>query len=67
MQATYMPDTTQENFDSNHVNNSEWKDAEAVAETELQLRRDSIQALFQGYYYNKFDLPAPKPEPRASV
>jgi hypothetical protein len=46
MQATYMPDTTQENFDSNHVNNSEWKDAEAVAETELQLRRDSIQALF---------------------
>lgn len=57
-----------DNFDTNHVNNSEWKDQEAVAETELQLRRDSIQELFKGYYFNKNDVQeAPKPEHRSSI
>jgi len=42
MQSPFTPDTTIDNFDTNHVNNAEWKDADAVKETELQLRRDSI-------------------------
>ena len=45
-----------DNFDQNHVNNQEWKDAEAVKESEQQLRRNSVQDLFKGYYYNKNDL-----------
>lgn len=62
-----MPDTTMDNFDANHVNNAEWKDQEAVKENELQLRRDSIQELFKGYYFNKHDVSAPKPEHRESI
>lgn len=56
MRAPYLPDTTVDNFDTNHVNNSEWKDQDAVKENELQLRRDSIQELFKGYYFNKHDV-----------
>lgn len=67
MIATYQPDVTVDNFDTNHVNNAEWKDQEAVAETELQLRRDSIQELFKGYYFNKHDIVIPKPEHRESM
>jgi hypothetical protein len=67
MRAPYMPDTSIDNFDTNHVNNSEWKDQDAVKENELQLRRDSIQELFKGYYFNKHDVQAPKPEHRESM
>ena len=30
--APYLPSPNQVNFDENHVNNQEWKDAEAVKE-----------------------------------
>ena len=56
MQSEFVPDINVDNFDSNHVNNQEWKDAEAVKEQELQLRRDSVQQLFKGYYFNKNDV-----------
>jgi hypothetical protein len=35
MQSPYIPDIAIDNFDQNHVNNSEWKDAETVKESEL--------------------------------
>ena len=47
------------------MNNQEWKDAEAVKESETQLRRDSVQELFKGYYYNKHDF-SMQPEPATS-
>ena len=53
---TYVPDITMDNFDTNHVNNQEWKDAEAVKSSELELKRDSVQELFKGYYFNKNDI-----------
>ena len=36
--APYIPDSSAENFDQNHVNNQEWKDAEAVKENEIHLK-----------------------------
>ena len=56
MQSEFVPDINVDNFDTNHVNNQEWKDAEAVKEQEIQLRRDSVQQLFKGYYFNKNDV-----------
>jgi hypothetical protein len=38
------------------VNNNDWKDAEAVQENSLLLRRNSVQALFKGYVYDKSSL-----------
>lgn len=35
MAACYMPDVSVDNFDTNHVNNAEWKDQDAVKENEL--------------------------------
>ena len=55
MESPFIPDITQENFDSNHVNNQEWKDEKAVAEAAKKLAEPEMQALFQGYYYNKND------------
>lgn len=46
MESPFVPDIRVDNFDVNHVNNIEWKDAEAVRESEQQLRRDSVQKLF---------------------
>ena len=66
MQSQYVPDIHVDNFDQNHVNNQEWKDAEAVKESETQLRRDSVQELFKGYYYNKHDF-SMQPEPSSGV
>ena len=63
MQSPYVPDINVDNFDTNHVNNQEWKDAEAVRESETQLRRNSVQELFKGYYYNKKEAQAGQPEP----
>jgi len=39
--APYKPDQSLENFDQNHVNNQEWKDAEAVKENEVHLKNPS--------------------------
>lgn len=38
------------------MNNNDWKDAEAVQENSLLLRRNSVQALFKGYLYDKASL-----------
>jgi hypothetical protein len=38
MVAEYQPDAHAENFDQNHVNNQEWKDADAVKENEIHLK-----------------------------
>lgn len=38
MEAEFQPDSQAENFDQNHVNNQEWKDAEAVKENEIHLK-----------------------------
>ena len=59
MQSPFVPDISNDNFDQNHVNNPEWKDADVVKEAESELRRDSIQKLFESYYYNKNDVKAP--------
>ncbi len=53
MESPFIPDIRIDNFDANHVNNIEWKDAEAVKESEHQLRRDSVQKLFTNYYFDK--------------
>jgi hypothetical protein len=51
-----VPPNAEDNFDQKHVNNNDWKDAEAVAENSLLLRRNSVQALFKGYLYDKTSL-----------
>ena len=51
--APFVPNPNQVNFDEHHVNNQEWKDAEAVKENEVHLRSPSIQQLFKGYYFDK--------------
>jgi hypothetical protein len=38
----YLPDIKVDNFDPYHVNNQEWKDADAVRSCEQTLRRDSV-------------------------
>ena len=53
MLAPYLPDSNNENFDQNHVNNQEWKDAEAVKENEIHLKNPSTNQLFKGYYFDK--------------
>lgn len=35
MESPFTPDISIDNFDQNHVNNPEWKDAEAVKEIEI--------------------------------
>lgn len=45
----------------------EWKDADAVKEAESELRRDSIQLLFENYYFNKLEVKAPHRSGRLSV
>ena len=67
--SPFIPDIGVDNFDQNHVNNQEWKDAEAVKEAEATLRRDSIQKLFEIYYFNKKEMrvpPPPAPNPNMS-
>lgn len=67
MESPFVPDISIDNFDQNHVNNLEWKDAEAVKEVELTLKRDSVQALFEAYYFNKYETKAPLPSARLSI
>lgn len=59
MLAPYLPDPNSENFDQNHVNNQEWKDADAVKENEIHLKNPSTQQLFKGYYFDKNHQPSP--------
>ena len=61
LQSPIVPDTRLDNFDAAHVNNPEWKDAELVKEAEQQLRHDSVQKLFESYYYNKYEVKQPAP------
>ena len=51
--APFVPASNEDNFDLKHVNNNDWKDAEVVQENQLLLRRNSVQALFKGYYFDK--------------
>ena len=53
MVAPYIPPNAQDNFDQKHVNNNDWKDQEVVQENSLLLRRNSVQALFKQYNYDK--------------
>lgn len=53
MIAPYVPKQNEDNFDLKHVNNNDWKDADVVKDNQLLLRRNSIQNLFKGYYYDK--------------
>ena len=55
MKSPYVPDISVDNFDQNHVNNTEWKDAEQVAAIEETLKQEEVQAVFSVYYYNKLD------------
>jgi hypothetical protein len=38
LEAPYVPSQSGDNFDQNHVNNQEWKDAEQVKEYEGHLK-----------------------------
>ena len=40
--APFVPAVNEDNFDLKHVNNNDWKDADAVKENQLLLRRDSV-------------------------
>lgn len=42
MKSPYIPDITIDNFDSNHVNNQEWKDEKAVSENAKKLNIPEI-------------------------
>ena len=53
MTAPYVPNPNSVNFDEHHVNNQEWKDAEAVKENEIHLLNPTTQQLFKGYYFDK--------------
>lgn len=51
--ASFLPSHDNDNFDKNHVNNQEWKDAEAVKENEIHLKNPTAQAMFKGYFFDK--------------
>mmetsp|Transcript_29373 Transcript_29373/g.28970 ORF Transcript_29373/g.28970 Transcript_29373/m.28970 type:complete len:217 (-) Transcript_29373:8-658(-) len=49
----YLPKQKEDNFDSKNIN-EEWKDQDSdkMKENTLLLRRNSVQNLFNGYYYD---------------
>ncbi len=53
IEAPFVPPGQEDNFDLKHVNNNDWKDADVVKENQMLLRRNSVQALYKGYYYDK--------------
>jgi tmRNA-binding protein len=53
MAAPYTPPKSEENFDKKLINNRDWIDKEILKENKLLLRRNSIQALFKQYNYDK--------------
>jgi len=53
--APYLPEQTEDNFDAKQANGADpWKEenAELLRQNSLLLRRNSIQNLFSGYYYD---------------
>ncbi len=63
--ALYVPEPNNDNFDSKQANgNDPWKEEnqEQLRQNSLLLRRDSIQNLFSGYYYDVDVLKAQKEE-----
>lgn len=53
MKAPFVPPLAEDNFDAKYTN-SEWKDAnsEQMLQHQAKLKRNSIQKLFEGYYYD---------------
>lgn len=49
----FRPKNKEDNFDSKNIN-EEWKDQDSdkMRENQLLLRRNSIQSLFNGYYFD---------------
>jgi hypothetical protein len=55
LKAPYVPDVNEDNFDAKQANGPDpWKEenAELLKQNALLLRRNSIQNLFSGYYYD---------------
>ena len=55
MVAPYIPDVNADNFDEQHANHERTMnqtEQEEIYNKKVLLRRDSIQHLFNGYYYN---------------
>lgn len=55
MVAPYLPDVCADNFDEQHANHERTMnqtEQEEIYNKKVLLRRDSIQHLFNGYYYN---------------
>lgn len=53
--ATYIPEGLQDNFDEQHANHEKTinlSEQEELYSKKLLLRRDSIQHLFNGYYFD---------------
>jgi len=56
LQAPFIPNAKEDNFDSRHANaNDPWKDSnsEILRQNSMLLRRNSIQNLFSGYNYDQ--------------
>ena len=53
VQSPFLPNMKDDNFDAKYTN-SEWKDNndEQMKNNILLLRRNSVQALFNGYYFD---------------
>lgn len=60
MWPQFVPDISKENFDTKHVNDAQWKDADLMPEHQEKLKQDKVQDLFKGYYYNKEELMKPQ-------
>ena len=43
-----------DNFDQNHVNNSDWKDADKILEVQQKMSQEEISSIFDVYLYNKY-------------
>ena len=62
-----MPDQTEDNFDAKQANGADpWKEenADLLRQNSLLLRRNSIQNLFSGYYYDNELIKLQKEEER---
>lgn len=53
IKAKFLPKNKEDNFDSKNIN-EEWRDqdSEKMKENTLLLRRNSVQNLFNGYYFD---------------
>ena len=67
LSAPYVPDQTEDNFDAKQANGADpWKEenADLLRQNSLLLRRNSIQNLFSGYYYDNELIKQQKEEER---